>query len=162
MCFVPHKVIRWSRLTFRRWAGRQEGQCKFRLSPANEINVLGLTLLGEIDGEVQESACEWIKTRNDIDAILLFSRFSARRSGFDPQVLRKGELLDEVMMRELSLSICASMGSFPRRSDFLSANCNSYLKNLPIAQIAQNQSSKLRVIPLRSGSERVTRTGISL
>ncbi len=79
----------------------KKGNCKFRPSPPNEINVLGLTLLGEIGREVQEAACEWIKTRNDIDAILLFSRFSARRTGFDPQVLRKGALLDQVMIREL-------------------------------------------------------------
>ena len=80
----------------------KKGNCKFRASGADEINVLGLTLLGEIDREVQDCASEWIKARNDIDALLLFSRFSARHSGFNVQVVRKRELLHYVLVRELA------------------------------------------------------------
>lgn len=79
----------------------EDGKCKFRPSGGNEINVLGLTLLGQIDREVQEAASKWIQTRCDIDALLLFSRFSAHRSGFDAHILRKRDLLDQVMIRDL-------------------------------------------------------------
>ena len=79
----------------------KRGNSKFRPSRDNEMNVLGLTLLGEIDREVQDATDRRIQTRSDIDAVLLFSRFSARRSGFDPHILRKRDFLDQVLIREL-------------------------------------------------------------
>ncbi len=79
----------------------KKGNSKFRPSRDNEINVLGLTLLGEIDHDVQDAAHLWIQTRSDIDAVLLFSRFSVHRSGFDPHILRKRGILDQVLIREL-------------------------------------------------------------
>lgn len=79
----------------------KNGRCKFRPSNANEINVLGVTLLGEINRDVQAQAGDWIKSRNDIDALLLFSRFSQNRSGFDVHAVRKRELLDAVLVRSL-------------------------------------------------------------
>ena len=79
----------------------KHGNSKFRQAGKGEINVLGLTLLGEINREVQERAFEWINTRSDIDAVLLFSRFSLQRCGFDPHIVRNKELLAQVMIREL-------------------------------------------------------------
>jgi len=74
---------------------------KFRPSASHEVNVLGLTLLGEIDREVQKEAEAWLKTREDIDALLLFTRYSSHRSGFDVHVRDKGSLLSTVLIREL-------------------------------------------------------------
>ena len=79
-----------------------KGNSKFRQSTSSEINVLALTLIGEIDHEVQLRAEEWLRTRDDIDAVLLFTRFSKQRSGFDRHVVRKSALLDQVLVPQLS------------------------------------------------------------
>lgn len=80
----------------------KDGRSKFRPSGPSEVNVLGITLLGEIDHDVQKEAAEWLKTRDDIDAILLFTRFSVRKSAFDLHVQRKAGLIDQVLNRHLS------------------------------------------------------------
>ena len=80
----------------------EDGNSKFRESTSSEVNVLALTLLGEIDREVQLCARDWLQTRTDIDAVLLFTRFSRQRSGFDVHIVRKRELLEQVLVRELS------------------------------------------------------------
>lgn len=80
----------------------KEGRSKFRRSGTSEVNILGITLIGEIDRDVQHYAAEWLKTRDDIDAILLFTRFSSRKSGFDIHVQRKRDLLEQVLKRDLS------------------------------------------------------------
>jgi hypothetical protein len=80
----------------------KKGNFKFRESTSSEINVLALTLLGEIDHEVQLRAGDWLQTRPDIDAVLLFTRFSDRRSGFDTHIVRKHKLLNQVLVKELS------------------------------------------------------------
>jgi hypothetical protein len=79
----------------------KKGRCKFFPSKPDEINVLALTLIGEIDHEVQYHAENWLKTRKDIDAIALFSRFSTRKTGFDLHVQRKQDLLSQVLNRDL-------------------------------------------------------------
>jgi hypothetical protein len=79
----------------------KSGKSKFRPSGENEVNVLGLTLLGEINRDVQERAGEWIKGQKDVDVLLLFTRFSQGHSGFDVHAVRKGELLNLVLKREL-------------------------------------------------------------
>lgn len=79
----------------------KRGRSKFRPSGPDEINVLGLTVIGEINREVQKYAEKWLKTRDDVDAILLFSRFSDRKAGFDLHVQRKQELLSQVLNRAL-------------------------------------------------------------
>lgn len=84
-----------------------DGKRKFRPSSESEINVLGVSLFGEIDRDVQVCAAEWVRSRSDIDILLLFTRFSARRSGFDVQAARKAPLLNSVLNRNLSeLDLC--------------------------------------------------------
>jgi hypothetical protein len=57
---------------------------KFVPSREHEVNVLALTLFGEIDHDVQEIIGDWLLNRQDvIDAVLITSRESRRRSCFD-------------------------------------------------------------------------------
>lgn len=57
---------------------------KFRRSQADEVNVLALSLIGEIDHCVQSALEDWLVKRQDvIDAILVTSRESSRKSSFD-------------------------------------------------------------------------------
>jgi hypothetical protein len=64
---------------------------KFRASRDNEVNVLGISLFGEITREVQLAVSEWLMNRqNLIDAVLIVSREARRKSGFDVQ-LRNGK-----------------------------------------------------------------------
>jgi hypothetical protein len=79
----------------------KDGRSKFRPSQPDEINVLGITLIGEIDHEVQQQAESWLQTRNDVDAIILFSRFSSRNPALALHVQRKHELLSQVLNRQL-------------------------------------------------------------
>jgi hypothetical protein len=79
----------------------KNGRSKFRPSQADEINLLGITLMAEIDDEVQQHAKNWLKTRNDIDAIALFSRCSHHHAPFALHVQRKHELLSQVFDGQL-------------------------------------------------------------
>jgi hypothetical protein len=81
----------------------KKGRSKFRPSQPDEINVLGITLIGEIDHEVQNHAEKWLTTRADIDAIAIFSRFPNQKTGFDLHVQRKHkqDLLNQVLIRNL-------------------------------------------------------------
>jgi hypothetical protein len=79
----------------------KEGRGKFRPSQPDEINVLGITLIGEIDHEVQQQTEIWLQTRADVDAIILFSRFSSRNPALAFHVHRKNELLSQVLNRQL-------------------------------------------------------------
>jgi len=58
--------------------------------------------MGEIDHDVQFQAGQWIKEQSDIDALLLFTRFSDRKSGFDFHVIRKRQLLDQFLNTQLA------------------------------------------------------------
>jgi hypothetical protein len=80
----------------------KKGSCKFRPSGPDEINVLGLTLIGEIDRDVQLEAEKWLGTRDDIDAVLLYTRLSGRKAGFDAQIVRKHGLLKQVLNPDIS------------------------------------------------------------
>ena len=80
----------------------ETGNRKFRPSTNSEINVVALTLMGEIDHDVQFQAGQWIKEQSDIDALLLFTRFSDRKSGFDFHVIRKRQLLDQFLNTQLA------------------------------------------------------------
>jgi len=79
----------------------KDGRSKFRPSQHDEINVLGITLIGEIDHEVQQHAESWLQTRNDVDAIVLFSRFSSRKPSLALHVQRKHEMLSQVLNQQL-------------------------------------------------------------
>ena len=60
---------------------------KFRASRENEINVLGLSLIGEITREVQLVVSEWLVNRQElIDAVLITTREARRKSSFDIQL----------------------------------------------------------------------------
>ena len=67
---------------------------KFRPSHSDEVNVLGISLFGEIDGNVQRVISEWLlgdenRDSDDaplIDAVLLATRESRRHSSFDRQL----------------------------------------------------------------------------
>ena len=63
---------------------------KFRPSAPHEVNVLAISLFGELDREVQLVVSDWLKTKqNLVDAILIASRESRRRSSFDAQLLNE-------------------------------------------------------------------------
>ena len=67
---------------------------KFRPSRPDEVNVLGISLFGEIDGNVQRVISEWLVSNENsdsddvplIDAVLLMTRESRRRSSSDRQL----------------------------------------------------------------------------
>ena len=67
---------------------------KFRPSRPDEVNVLGISLFGEIDGNVQRVVSDWLLSNENrdsddtplIDAVLLATRESRRRSSFDRQL----------------------------------------------------------------------------
>lgn len=67
---------------------------KFRPSRPDEVNVLGISLFGEIDGNVQRVISEWLLGNENrdsdnaplIDAVLLATRESRRHSSFDRQL----------------------------------------------------------------------------
>jgi hypothetical protein len=60
---------------------------KFRASRENEINVLGLSLIGEITREVQLVVSEWLVNRQElIDAVVITTREARRKSSFDIQL----------------------------------------------------------------------------
>jgi len=57
---------------------------KFRKSEPTEVNVLALSLFGEIDRDVQMIVGEWLSNRQDvIDAVIITSREARRKSCFD-------------------------------------------------------------------------------
>ena len=80
----------------------KNGKHKFRKSSDSEVNVLAVTLLSEINRDVQLAAEHWLNEQTVIDALLLFTRFSINRSGFDVHVREKRHLLDAVLDRQLS------------------------------------------------------------
>jgi hypothetical protein len=67
---------------------------KFRPSRADEVNVLAISLFGEIDENVQRIISEWLLSNENsdsddaplIDAVLLATRESRRRSSWDKQL----------------------------------------------------------------------------
>lgn len=60
---------------------------KFRASREDEINVLGLSLFGEITREVQLVVREWLVNRQElIDAVVITTREARRKSCFDIQL----------------------------------------------------------------------------
>jgi len=72
---------------------------KYRPSGSGEINVLALSLFGEIDRDVQLIVSDWLTSgQNLLDGILIASRESRRRSGFDRQLLAgKAHLLTQFL-----------------------------------------------------------------
>jgi hypothetical protein len=63
---------------------RQSVIPKFRPSDDDEVNVLALTLFGEISREVQLVIAQWLTERQSmVDAVLVTSREARRRSCFD-------------------------------------------------------------------------------
>lgn len=75
---------------------------KFRPSCSDELNVLAISLFGEIDRDVQRVVSEWLLSSDNtdsddaplIDAVLLASRESRRRSSSDMQLRSdKGRLI---------------------------------------------------------------------
>jgi hypothetical protein len=83
---------------------------KFRASKDSEVNVLGLSLFGEITREVQLVISEWLTNRQDlIDAVLVVTREARRKSCFDVQ-LRNGKarlmksFLNEPSLEDQSLA----------------------------------------------------------
>ncbi len=56
---------------------------KFKPSQEHEVNVLALSLFGEINREVQFVIGEWLKQQSVLDAVLVTSREARRRSCFD-------------------------------------------------------------------------------
>jgi hypothetical protein len=59
---------------------------KFDTSSEDEINILGLTLFGEIDREVQQSIATWLQKQSVVDAVLIWSHEGRNRSIFDRQI----------------------------------------------------------------------------
>ena len=59
---------------------------KFRESNSNEINVLALSLFGEIDRDVQLVVSDWLKQQSRVDAVIIASREARRRADFDPHL----------------------------------------------------------------------------
>lgn len=73
---------------------REQVLKKFRPSRADEVNVLAISLFSEIDGNVQRVISEWLLSDENsdshdeplIDAVLLATRESRRRSSSDKQL----------------------------------------------------------------------------
>lgn len=59
---------------------------KFRPSEENEVNVLAISLFGELDREVQTVMSEWLSAQKVIDAIVIATREGRRKSTFDCQL----------------------------------------------------------------------------
>lgn len=67
---------------------------KFRPSQTDEVNVLAISLFGEIDGNVQRVISDWLLSSENsdshnaplIDAVLLVTRESRRHSSSDRQL----------------------------------------------------------------------------
>jgi hypothetical protein len=63
---------------------------KFRPSEAHEINVLAISLFGELDREVQIVLSDWLRQNQSVvDAVLVATRESRRRSRFDAQLINE-------------------------------------------------------------------------
>ena len=73
---------------------------KFRESTANEINVLALSLFGEIDRDVQLVVSEWLKQQCLIDAVIITSREARRRSDFNRQLASEKSRILRHCLRE--------------------------------------------------------------
>ncbi len=77
---------------------------KFRPSRDNEVNVLGLSLFGEITREVQLAISDWLTNRQDlIDAVLIVTREARRKSCFDVQLRNEKARLMKKFLNEPSL-----------------------------------------------------------
>lgn len=59
---------------------------KFAQSAENEINLLGLTLFGQIDRHVQQSISEWLYKQPLLDGVLIWSHEGREKSIFDRQL----------------------------------------------------------------------------
>jgi hypothetical protein len=71
---------------------------KFRPSGPDEVNILGLSVFGELDRELQLVVSDWLKSQRLVDAVLIASRESRRKSGFDAQLLNdKAKLLSPLL-----------------------------------------------------------------
>ena len=69
---------------------------KFRPSGTDEINILGLSLFGEIDRNVQLVVSEWLRQHKClIDAVVIVTREARGRSGLDKQIVNdKAQILN--------------------------------------------------------------------
>lgn len=77
---------------------------KFRPSREDEVNVLALSLFGEITREVQLVISEWLTNRQDlVDAVLIVTREARRKSGFDVQLRNGKARLMKSFLKEPSL-----------------------------------------------------------
>lgn len=56
---------------------------KFRQSSENEVNVLALSLFGEIDCDVRFTVSNWLKQQCLVDAVIIATREARRRPAFD-------------------------------------------------------------------------------
>lgn len=73
---------------------------KFRKSTANEVNVLALSLFGEIDRDVQLVVSDWLKQQCLIDAVIITSREARRRSDFNRQLANEKSRILRHCLRE--------------------------------------------------------------
>lgn len=63
---------------------------KFRPSESHEINVLAISLFGELDREVQIVLSDWLsQNQSVVDAVLVATRESRRRARFDSQFINE-------------------------------------------------------------------------
>lgn len=80
----PH-ARRFNSESFSRFCA-EEVLPKFRESNSNEINVLALSLFGEINRDVQIVVSDWLKQQRQVDAVIIASREALRRAAFDPHL----------------------------------------------------------------------------
>jgi hypothetical protein len=74
---------------------------KFIPSGVNEINVVGLTLFGQIDRHVQEQISQWLDRNSVIDGILIWSHEGRKKSLFDRQLKgAKAQMLSTQIVTE--------------------------------------------------------------
>ena len=77
---------------------------KFRASREDEVNVLALSLFGEITREVQLVVSEWLINRQElIDAVVIVTREARRKSCFDIQLRNSKARLMKNFLHEPTL-----------------------------------------------------------
>lgn len=77
---------------------------KFMVSRDDEVNVLGLSLFGEITREVQLVVSEWLVNRQDlIDAVVIVTREGRRKSSLDIQLRNSKSSLIKNFLNEPTL-----------------------------------------------------------
>jgi hypothetical protein len=76
---------------------------KFHISQPGEVNILAISLFGEIDRQVQSVVGDWLSSgQTQIDGILIATREARRHSQFDHQLFTPKSRLIKKLLKPIS------------------------------------------------------------